>query len=86
MSMTKKPRARELGLPLPGMPGEFNAITDVAGVWVGYRTLDGIAESGKQIKTGVTAVLPRGYQRSPQPVFAGIHVLNGNGERPAATG
>ncbi|KXU39201.1 aminopeptidase [Ventosimonas gracilis] len=80
MIINKKPRARELGLPLLGTPAPLNAITDVAGVLVGYRTLDDIAESGKRIKTGVTAILPRGYQRSPQPVFAGIHVLNGNGE------
>lgn len=75
-----KLRARELGLPLPGVTGPNNAITDVPGVLVGYQTLDGVAPSGKRIKTGVTAILPRGREREPQPVWAGFHALNGNGE------
>src|SRR5205823_4170878 len=29
-------RARDLGIPFEGTPGKFNAITDVAGVEVGY--------------------------------------------------
>ena len=33
-----KPRARALGIPLEGTPGTYNAITDVAGVEVGYTT------------------------------------------------
>jgi len=80
MTQIEKRRAREWGLPLPGTPAALNAITDVPGVLVGYRTLDSLAKNGKRIKTGVTAILPRGYQSTPQPVFAGIHVLNGNGE------
>jgi len=80
MTKIEKRRAREWGLPLPGTPAPLNAITDVSGVLVGYRTLDSLAKNGKRIKTGVTAILPRGYQSTPQPVFAGIHVLNGNGE------
>ncbi len=35
----KKKRARDLGLDFDGMPGPFNAITDVSGVLVGYSTL-----------------------------------------------
>lgn len=75
-----KPRGRELGLPFPGKTGLFNAITDVPGVLVGYTTLDGQSADGKTIKTGVTAILPRGYHPEPQPVWAGIHRFNGNGE------
>lgn len=77
--MTRK-RARELGLPLPGVTGPNNAITDVGGVLVGYETIDGTTGAGKPIKTGVTAVLPRGRARMPMPVWAGFHALNGNGE------
>lgn len=61
-------------LPFPGTPGAHNAITDVPGVTVGHHTLI----EGERVRTGVTAVLPRG--RSYDPVFAGWHVLNGNGE------
>ncbi len=75
-----KPRGRELGLPFSGQPGPYNAITDVPGVLVGYRTVDGRTEDGRYIKTGVTAVLPRGYHLEPQPVWAGLHRFNGNGE------
>jgi len=75
-----KLRARELGLALSGTPGPHNAITDVPGVLVGYATLDRQAANGKTVKTGVTAVLPRGYRAEPQPVWAGVHALNGNGE------
>src|SRR4051794_10385129 len=78
-----KPRVRELGLPLDGTPGPLDAITDVAGVQVGHTTL--IAGSGplavgeEPVRTGVTAVLPRG-KLSTDPVFAGWSPLNGNGE------
>lgn len=75
-----KLRARELGLPMPGKTGPNNAITDVPGVLVGYQTLDAVAANGKRVKTGVTAILPRGYQSEPQPVWAGFHAVNGNGE------
>ena len=77
-----KTRARGLGLPLPGNPGRFNAITDVAGVEVGYCTLiegEGKLVTGKgPIRTGVTAILPRGHDMTP--CFAGCFSLNGNGE------
>ena len=70
-----KPRARDLGIPFDGTPGPLNAITDVAGVEVGMTTL----MSGESIRTGVTAVLPRG-KTSADPAFAAWFPLNGNGE------
>lgn len=79
-----KPRARELGIPFEGTPGPLNAITDVAGVEVGHVTL--VSGSGKlevgrgPVRTGVTAVLPRGKSPDAAPVFAGSYALNGNGE------
>jgi D-aminopeptidase len=83
-----KPRARDLGVPFDGTPGPFNAITDVKGVEVGHTTL--ISGSGKlkvgegPIRTGVTAVLPRG-KVSKDPVFGGWFTLNGNGEMTGTT-
>ncbi len=78
-----KPRARDLGIQLPGTPGPEDAITDVPGVEVGQSTLisgDGRLIRGKgPVRTGVTAVFPRG-KRSSDPVFAGHFALNGNGE------
>ena len=70
-------RARDLGLPFPGRPGPLNAITDVPGVQVGFCTL---TDPSKKMCTGVTAVLPRPEGGMPQPVWAGWHALNGNGE------
>jgi D-aminopeptidase len=75
--MPAKPRARELGLPLPGTPGPLNAITDVPGVEVGFCTL---TDPANGIRTGVTAILPRGHMPDPRPVSAGHYALNGNGE------
>jgi L-aminopeptidase/D-esterase-like protein len=76
-----KPRARDLGIPFTGAPGPNNAITDVAGIKVGYSTIiagSGRLEVGKgPIRTGVTAILPRG--QTFDPVFAGWYSLNGNG-------
>ncbi|MBI1172105.1 S58 family peptidase [bacterium] len=72
-----KPRARDLGLPFPGQPGPFNAITDVPGVRVGFCTL---TDPAKAMRTGVTAILPRIEADAPQPVWAGQFTLNGNGE------
>ena len=78
-----KPRARDLGIPLGGNPGTFNAITDVSGVEVGYSTL--ISGEGKQaVRTGVTAVLPQGKNFAGR-VFAAWHTLNGNGEMTGTT-
>jgi D-aminopeptidase len=77
-------RAREWGLPFAGKPGPLNAITDVAGVEVGTVTLvsgDGPLVVGKgPIRTGVTAILPRGRAKAHIPCAAGYYSLNGNGE------
>jgi D-aminopeptidase len=77
-----RPRARDLGLQMPGRPGRFNAITDVPGVEVGFTTLKTLATrpGESQVYTGVTAVLPRGHASKPTPVWAGQFDLNGNGE------
>jgi D-aminopeptidase len=80
----KKPRARDLELPFDGVPGEFNAITDVDGVEVGFTSLiegEGPVEVGKgPIRTGITAILPHGKRNKPSPIWAGHFNLNGNGE------
>ena len=73
-------RARDLGIPFNGTPGANNAITDVAGVSVGYTTLIEDLPAGKAVRTGVTAILPRGRGSIDTPVFAGAFALNGNGE------
>ncbi len=83
----QKPRARDIGIPFTGTPGKFNAITDVKGVEVGYSTL--ISGQGKNVRgkgpvrTGVTAILPRG--RTNNPVYANWYTLNGNGEMTGTT-
>ncbi len=83
----QKPRARDIGIPFNGVTGKYNAITDVKGVEVGYSTL--ISGQGKNIRgqgpvrTGVTAILPRG--RNNNPVFANWYTLNGNGEMTGTT-
>ncbi|MDX7992057.1 DmpA family aminopeptidase [Xenorhabdus littoralis] len=81
-SLANEIRARELGIPFSGVTGKYNAITDVSGVKVGYSTIiegDGKLEAGKgPIRTGVTAILPKGKKFSP--VFSSIFSLNGNGD------
>jgi L-aminopeptidase/D-esterase-like protein len=83
------PRARDLGIPFDGTPGPLNAITDVDGVLVGHTTL--IAGSGKlrvgqgPVRTGVTAVLPRGAASMQHYTFAGWYAQNGNGEMTGTT-
>lgn len=85
----QKPRARDLGIPFSGTTGKHNAITDVAGVEVGYSTI--ISGSGKNIigqgpiRTGVTAIFPTGKARKFNPVFANWYSLNGNGEMTGTT-
>ncbi len=83
-TQTKILRARDLGIPFEGTPGKLNAITDVPGVEVGYTTLvsgEGKLEVGKgPVRTGVTAILPRGHASLNDPVYAGFFSLNGNGE------
>ncbi|MDX1892600.1 P1 family peptidase [Mycolicibacterium sp. 050158] len=84
-----RPRARGLGLSLPGRPGPLNAITDVPGVEVGIVTLvegDGPLRVGSgPVRTGVTAILPRGRDGVGRPCAAGWHSLNGNGEMTGTT-
>lgn len=74
--MTRRPRARDLGLPFPGTPGPLNAITDIPGLTVGFCTL---TDPARGMRTGVTAILPR-PGREAMPVWAGQYTLNGNGE------
>src|SRR5256885_9992148 len=84
MSAQKVVRARDLGVPFEGTPGPLNAITDVAGVEVGYTTIvrgEGKLVVGKgPVRTGVTAIIPRGHDSLNDPVYAAIFSLNGNGE------
>ena len=81
---TQVVRARDLGIPFDGKPGKLNAITDVAGVEVGFTTLvsgEGKLEVGRgPVRTGVTAIIPRGHSSLDDPVYAGTFSLNGNGE------
>ncbi len=83
----QKPRARDLGIPFVGITGQLNAITDVEGVEVGHSTI--ISGNGKNIvgdgpiRTGVTAIFPRGKKFSP--VYANWYSLNGNGEMTGTT-
>ncbi len=83
-----KLRARDLGIPFEGNPGKYNAITDVMGIEVGYKTL--IEGSGKlvtgkgPVRTGVTAIFPKG-KGSLERVFAAWFTLNGNGEMTGTT-
>lgn len=85
--LAQKPRARDIGIPFNGTTGKFNAITDVKGVEVGYSTI--ITGQGKNVRgkgpvrTGVTAILPRG--RTNNPVYSNWYSLNGNGEMTGTT-
>ena len=87
IALCQKPRARDLGVQFEGVPGKFNAITDVKGVEVGHSTI--ITGSGKNIigkgpvRTGVTAIFPRGKKFNP--VYANWYSLNGNGEMTGTT-
>jgi len=75
-------RARDAGVPFDGMPGKWNAITDVVGVTVGHVTLisgDGpLVKDKGPVRTCVTAILPRG--KTFAPVYANWYTLNGNGD------
>ncbi len=85
----QKPRARDIGVPFVGTTGAFNAITDVQGIEVGYSTM--ISGNGKNvvgqgpIRTGVTAIFPRGKANKFSPVYANWYSLNGNGEMTGTT-
>ncbi len=80
-------RARDLGIPFKGVPGEYNAITDVPGIEVGHSTIirgEGDLVIGEgPVRTGVTAIFPRGKKFSP--VYANWYSLNGNGEMTGTT-
>src|SRR6202030_2968402 len=85
----KKPRARDLGVLFEGAPGKFNATTDVQGVLIAHTTLisgEGKLHSGTgPVRSGVTAVLPRGKESMNDAVFAGWFSQNGNGEMTGTT-
>ncbi|BCG80622.1 aminopeptidase [Mesorhizobium sp. 113-3-3] len=82
-------RARALAIPLQGTPGPANAITDVAGVLVGYSTIikgEGELNLGHgPVRTGVTAILPFGRDGVGSACAAGYHSFNGNGEMTGAS-
>ncbi len=85
-----RPRARGLGVPFDGDCGALNGITDVPGVEVGYRTLiDGEGSAGSvvgegPVRTGVTAIFPRGRGTPLGRVWAGVSAFNGDGEMTGA--
>ncbi|HNP35054.1 MAG TPA: P1 family peptidase [Woeseiaceae bacterium] len=78
-------RARDLGIPFDGTPGALNAITDVAGVTVGHETIIKDLADNRAVRTGVTAILPRGRDSMNSMVYAGWSTLNGNGEMTGTT-
>ena len=80
-----EPRARDLGIPFEGTPGPLNAITDVAGVTVGQVTLIEDLADGRKVRTGVTAIVPRGRDSPDTGAYAGWFALNGNGEMTGTT-
>jgi len=82
-----EPRARDLGVPFEGEPGPLNAITDVQGVEVGHSTIVSGSSGGNEpvVRSGVTAVLPRGKRSPMDAVFAGWFSQNGNGEMTGTT-
>ena len=78
-------RARDAGIFVGSLPpGPNNAITDVEGVRVGHSTIvrgEGPLLAGEgPVRTGVTVVCPREGLARDEPVFAGCHRFNGNGE------
>jgi D-aminopeptidase len=79
------PRARDLGVPFEGEPGPLNAITDVVGVTVGQVTLMKDLDGGKKVRTGVTAILPRGRDSLKLHAFGAWFALNGAGELTGTT-
>lgn len=82
-SSAPKPRGRDLGLPFRGETGPLNAITDVEGIAVGFRTIwEDTPRAGRKrpTRTGVTAIVPHAGSETPVPVYAGVHRFNGNGE------
>jgi D-aminopeptidase len=76
-------RARDLRIPFAGSTGKWNAITDIAGLQVGYATLwtgsGALSVGAGPVRTGITAVLPRG-RHDKRPCFGASFALNGSGE------
>lgn len=83
LTLTAQERARDLGIPSDGTPGSHNAITDVPGVTVGYSTI--IEDGERTVRTGVSAIFPRGKEGMDSPVTADWYTLNGNGEMTGTT-
>lgn len=81
-----KPRARDLGVVFEGVTGPHNAITDIPGVLVGYKTRiegEGKLVVGKgPVRTGVTVILPHGKKGDYYP--CGYFSLNGDADMSAA--
>ena len=88
-AFSQKQRARDLKIPFAGTTGKLNSITDVKGIEVGYSTI--ISGKGENIlgkgpvRTGVTAIFPRGKSKKFSPVYANWYSLNGNGEMTGTT-
>ena len=80
LASAAEPRARDLGIPFEGSPGPLDAITDIAGITVGQVTLIEDLADDRKVRTGVTAILPRGRDTFDTPVFGAWFALNGNGE------
>ena len=85
LALGAEPRARDLRIPFDGTPGPLNAITDVAGVTVGHETIIKDLPDQRAVRSGVTAILPRGQETLDKPVFAAWFALNGNGEMTGTT-
>jgi D-aminopeptidase len=75
--LTTKLRARDLGLPFPGIPGPLNSLTDVPDVAVGFSS---IVRDSPQVRTGVTAIIPHYSAQKLTPAWGGFFAFNGNGE------
>ncbi len=81
-SRKSRPRARDLGIqPGVGATGALNAITDVTGVRVGQVTL----VSGRNVRTGVTAILPHGGNLFREKVPGAVFVGNAFGKLAGST-
>ena len=80
LASAAEPRARDLGIPFEGSPGPLNAITDIAGITVGQVTLIEDLAGDRKVRTGVTAILPRGRDSFGTPAYGAWFALNGNGE------
>ena len=76
LTVDGRPRARALGFEFDGVPGATNSLTEVHGVEVGVKTII----SGDSVRTGVTAIHPRGKGQVTDPIAAGFHSQNRNGE------